>query len=283
MTSVICYNAPSIVSLVLAIFLILATFASYIPQIVAIIRAKSSAGLSAVSLATGLVSGLLTLINTGVLNWQRILCCRNNDLPAYQCLGNNLVIQQVAAGPFCIGVVYLFYLIYFDHSDLQDNFKESLKEYKRALALFAVALVLPIILGTIAFILYYGAFLTSIEVFRYAQAIGIISAILVFFQWAPQIYVTWKNGNGGVLSLAMLFLQCPGSFLVVGFQLSAGSDWTSWVPYGVAGCQQVILITILVYFKWRDRNEPSQEELEEPPPSEGTPIWQPAKTKITHE
>lgn len=47
--------------------------------------------------------------------------------------------------------------------------------------------------GTVAFILYYGDYLDSTEVFLYAKALGIISAIFVFFQWAPQIWVTWRN------------------------------------------------------------------------------------------
>jgi len=63
------------------------------------------------------------------------------------------------------------------------------------------------------------------------------------------------------LSLATLLLQAPGSFLVVGFQISAQSDWTSWVPYGVAGVQQMGLIAMLLYFKYRDRNNRILEEL----------------------
>jgi len=262
MSGVICYNAPSTITVILAVFLIFATFVSYVPQGVSIFQARSSAGLSYLSLSTGLLSGLLTFINTGVLNWDKILCCQHANLHPSQCIANNLVTQQVAVGPLCLAIVYLFFLAYFDHnpSDAQ-TLEDKLSEYFWALLCFSGSIVISILIGTVAFVLYYGDFLTGTQVFTYAKVIGIASAVLVFFQWAPQIYVTWKISNGGALSLAMLFLQAPGSFLVVGFQISAGSDWTSWVPYGVAGCEQLVLILLLIYFKWRDRNNSVLDEV----------------------
>jgi hypothetical protein len=73
----------------------------------AIIKANSSTGLSYLSLATGYFSGMLTLVNTGILGWDKIVCCRNNPhLHYYQCLGNNLVAIQVAFSPALIGLLY---------------------------------------------------------------------------------------------------------------------------------------------------------------------------------
>lgn len=72
----------------------------------------------------------------------------------------------------------------------------------------------------------------------------------------------------------MLLLQAPGSFLVVGFQISANSDWTSWVPYGVAGIEQLVLIGMLLWFKWRDRDLVPLEEMEgEESKDESTPFY----------
>jgi hypothetical protein len=51
---------------------------------------------------------MLTLINTGILGWDKIICCRNNPhLKYYQCLGNNLVAIQVAFSPALIGLLYV--------------------------------------------------------------------------------------------------------------------------------------------------------------------------------
>lgn len=44
-----------------------------------IIETKTSAGLSFISIGTGLLSGLLILINTGILNWDKIVCCQNGN------------------------------------------------------------------------------------------------------------------------------------------------------------------------------------------------------------
>jgi hypothetical protein len=45
-------------------------------KMVVIVQNKSSAGLSFLSLGNGLLSGLLILINTSILNWDKIVCCR---------------------------------------------------------------------------------------------------------------------------------------------------------------------------------------------------------------
>lgn len=127
-----------------------------------------------------------------------------------------------------------------------------------------------------AFLMYYGEFITGTYMYYYGKSVGIVAAILVFFQWAPQIWITWNKKvrcnfksnklfkEAGALSLSSLIMQAPGSFIVVGFQvvkrcclfnfkLSAGADWTTWAPYGVAGLQQVFLAGLLTYFFWRDR------------------------------
>jgi hypothetical protein len=49
----------------------------------------------------------------------------------------------------------------------------------------------------------------------YAFAFGVLSASAEFVHWTPQIWKTWKAKDPGSLSIAMLVLQAPGSFLVV--------------------------------------------------------------------
>jgi len=257
MSSAVCYERKATSAIVLAYVLIIGTFVSYVPQWIGIVRAKSSEGLSFVSLSLGLLSGLLTLSNAGILKWQSIICCRlPPKLSVAQCLENNLLIQQLSIGPVCLFIIYILFLVYFEHKPaLGQTPKEKLKEYFWSLVCLAAALVISIFTCIIAYVLYYGAFITGEEASVYAQVLGIVSSVLTFCMWAPQIFTTWRKSEGGVLSLPMLLLQAPGAGMTVVFQILDGADWTTWAPYGIAGCQQVVLIVMLVYFWLRDRNK----------------------------
>jgi len=258
----VCYQQKSAGSIALACVLIFGTFFSYVPQWITIIRARSSEGLSYVSLAMGLTSGLLTLSNAGILKWQSILCCANR-LSVAQCLENNLLIQQLSVGPTCLFIIFILFLVYFNHKPLPgETRKQKLNEYFWALVSLAASLVLAIFSCVTAYVLYYGAYITGEEASVYARVLGIVSAVLTFFMWAPQIWTTWKASEGGVLSLPMLLIQAPGAGMTVVFQLLDGADWTTWAPYGVAGIEQCVLIVMLVYFYIRDWNkEPKIDEL----------------------
>jgi uncharacterized protein with PQ loop repeat len=100
----ICYIEPTSLNLAVAIILILAIPLSYVPQYISIIRAKSSEGMSCLSLAVLLLGGLLTLINHSILNWDSIICC--GLLTVKSCLANNLPGFQLFVGPFCITILY---------------------------------------------------------------------------------------------------------------------------------------------------------------------------------
>lgn len=42
--------------------------------------------------------------------------------------------------------------------------------------------------------MYYGGLADAEAIFAYAKTLGISSGVVVFFQWAPQIYTTLKMG-----------------------------------------------------------------------------------------
>lgn len=48
--------------------------------------------------------------------------------------------------------------------------------------------------------------------------------------------------------MIMLFLQAPGNFFVVAYQLLAGSSLIVWFPFFSTGIQQTILLIMIVYF-----------------------------------
>ena len=52
------------------------------------------------------------------------------------------------------------------------------------------------------------------------------------------VLISFSQGSGA-LSFLMLLLQCPGNFLTVAFQILASANISTWIPFLVAGVQQV--------------------------------------------
>jgi uncharacterized protein with PQ loop repeat len=249
----ICYIEPTSLNLAVAIILILAIPLSYVPQYISIIRAKSSEGMSCLSLAVLLLGGLLTLINHSILNWDSIICC--GLLTVKSCLANNLPGFQLFVGPFCITILYVLVLWFFDLRPVGKITHEQKQEQRKfGFLLFLGVLVLCSILAILAAIFYYLVHLPGEVLFAYAQALGIISTVTVVFQWGPQIWTTWKLKSQGSLSLLMLLIQMPGSLVVVVYQaILNDGHWTTWGPYVVATIQQMILIVLCLVFCSRER------------------------------
>ena len=79
--------------------------------------------------------------------------------------------------------------------------------------------------------------------YNYAQTLGIISASLTFFQYAPQISTTYRAGVVGALSIPMMLLQVPGSAMFVGSLIGRpGVEWSAWLSYAFAGTMQGVLL-----------------------------------------
>jgi len=115
---------------------------------------------------------------------------------------------------------------------------------------------LTVVLSALGFILYFVIKFDADMVLFYGKLIGLASSILTLTQWIPQIYTTWILQQAGSLSLPMLFIQLPGSILVIYFQIIVGSDLTTWFPYVVTFLSQGILIAMCFYFMFKSRCPP---------------------------
>lgn len=88
-----------------------------------------------------------------------------------------------------------------------------------------------------------------------ADALGIVSTILASIQYLPQIYTTYHLGRVGSLSLPMMLIQTPGSFVWAG-SLAArlGTEgWSAWAVYVVTGTLQGVLLGMGIVFEVRAR------------------------------
>lgn len=74
----------------------------------------------------------------------------------------------------------------------------------------------------------------------WANILGLMAAGLAAIQYLPQIWTTYHLGHVGSLSIPMMVIQTPGSFVWAG-SLAArlGSEgWSTWGVYLVTGCLQ---------------------------------------------
>ena len=91
----------------------------------------------------------------------------------------------------------------------------------------------------------------------WANFLGVLSTILASIQYFPQIYTTYKLKRVGSLSIPMMCIQTPGSF-VWSASLAArlgSSGWSAWGVYLVTGTLQGTLLVMGSYFEIMHRRK----------------------------
>jgi len=91
----------------------------------------------------------------------------------------------------------------------------------------------------------------------WANVLGIFSTILAAIQYLPQIWMTWHLGHVGSLSIPMMLIQTPGSF-VWSASLAARlgvEGWSTWGVFLVTGCLQGCLLGMGIWFEVKARRE----------------------------
>jgi uncharacterized protein with PQ loop repeat len=66
----------------------------------------------------------------------------------------------------------------------------------------------------------------------WATFLGVLSTVLAAFQYLPQIFHTARRKLVGSLSIPMMCIQTPGSFVFVfSLVMREGVNWTTWGTY----------------------------------------------------
>ncbi len=96
----------------------------------------------------------------------------------------------------------------------------------------------------------------------WANTLGIMATILASIQYFPQIYETWSLGHVASLSIPMMCLQTPGSFLWSAslFARLGIEGWSTWGVYLVTGTLQGCLLVMGITFEIRDRKQKQTTE-----------------------
>jgi uncharacterized protein with PQ loop repeat len=89
----------------------------------------------------------------------------------------------------------------------------------------------------------------------WANILGIGAAALSMIQYLPQLWTTWHLQQVMSLSIPMMCIQTPGSFVFsASLAIRLGiQGWSAWGVYIVTGVLQGILLAMCISFELRDR------------------------------
>ena len=96
----------------------------------------------------------------------------------------------------------------------------------------------------------------------WANILGIGATVLAAIQYFPQIWTTYHLRHVGSLSIPMMVIQTPGSFVWAG-SLAArlgAEGWSTWGIYLVTGCLQGCLLGMGIYFEIEARKRQQEAE-----------------------
>ncbi|KIW94221.1 uncharacterized protein Z519_05537 [Cladophialophora bantiana CBS 173.52] len=270
----------------LSLFILVGILISYLPQHIRIIRLRSSFGLSPYFVLLGTTSGTCAFANILVLPRSRadIACCREVD--EFACLAGLLGIAQVGVQWCCFGVILLLFLIFFPRRELPSapldddvvngfdsdppeysatadipHIKEAAPlapSYRTALIVVAICVLHAAVTAILSFYFIYAAPHLAQS---WANFLGILSTVLASIQYFPQIYTTFTLKRVGSLSIPMMCIQTPGSFVWAG-SLAARlgpEGWSAWGVYLVTGCLQGTLLVMGSYFEIVRRRKEKDE------------------------
>jgi uncharacterized protein with PQ loop repeat len=140
--------------------------------------------------------------------------------------------------------------------------------------LISVAHFVVVVIISVVFLLWYPGALQT-----WATILGLCAAILACIQYVPQLWTTWRLQHVMSLSIPMMCIQTPGSFVFaasLAIRLGSGG-WSAWGVYIVTGILQGCLLFMGIRFELRDRKyrklgEQAAGEGTSTPPDERTAL-----------
>lgn len=153
----------------------------------------------------------------------------------------------------------LLFLVFFPREGMANNNQGDDEHHVQYTFQHALAVV------GLSILHFFVVFLVSVVLLaRYpdqlqlwANILGLMATCLASIQYIPQIYTTWKLQHFYSLSIPMMLIQTPGSFVFaasLAVRLGA-SGWSAWGVYIVTGVLQGVLLGMGIWFWVRDKKE----------------------------
>ncbi|MCJ1292311.1 hypothetical protein MMC34_003861 [Xylographa carneopallida] len=253
--------SPSYINFGISIFILLGILASYLSQYHRIIVRRSSEGISPYFLLLGTTAGTCAFANILVLPASRadLACCK--DISGFACFASLLGILQVGLVWSCFAGILLLFLIFFPRATALAPLEplNSTPSYREALGVAGISAAHAVITTIISAVIVtrYPEHLQA-----YANGLGLLATVLASIQYFPQIFTTWRLKHVGSLSIPMMCIQTPGSFVWAGslFARVGWQGWSTWFIYVVTGILQGIVLGLGIFFELRNRKRRKEDE-----------------------
>ncbi|KAJ9269769.1 hypothetical protein DTO212C5_4145 [Paecilomyces variotii] len=294
--------SPSYTNFTISVVILVGILVSYLPQHYRIISLRSSFGISPYFVLLGTTSGTFAFANILVLplSKQDVACCK--AISGIACFAGLLGIFQAGAQWLCFFIILVLFVVYFPratsatsptHSAATDQREPTRRgktsrlnaepTYRTAQIVTFICIYHAIVVAIVSVVL---SFTRPSALQAWADIMGILAAILASLQYFPQIYTTLRLRHVGSLSIPMMCIQTPGSFVwAASLAARYGMDgWSTWGLYIVTALLQGSLLFMAMYFEYispketRDDGEQTQTDAADgthnhgTEPSEETPL-----------
>ncbi|OBU00278.2 hypothetical protein VE01_01448 [Pseudogymnoascus verrucosus] len=255
-------QAPSYLNLSLSILILVGILVSYLPQHYRIIARGTSEGISPYFILLGTTSGTSAFASILVLPASRadVACCKT--VSSFECFAGLLGIFQVGVQWFCFAIILLLFLIFFPRNPvLPQSTTVKAPTWRTALGVAFLCLAHGLL---VIFVSAWFQFSRPSYLGTLANTLGLMAAGLACVQYFPQIWTTFQLGHVGSLSIPMMVIQTPGSFVWAGsLAVRLGTEgWSIWGVYLVTGCLQGCLLVMGIYFELQARKTGTNLESE---------------------
>ncbi|KAI9770546.1 MAG: hypothetical protein M1840_003136 [Geoglossum simile] len=246
--------SPGYTNLALSILLLVGILISYLPQHYRIISRRSSEGISPYFVLLGTTSGTSSFANILILSRGDLHCCRH--ISSFECFAGSLGVAQVGMQWSCFAFILLLFVIFTPREPNPDIRKtdrsDSSQGFRTALAIAAIC-----VLHAIATSALSAHFLNArpSSLILWANFLGINSTILASIQYFPQLWTTFRLKHVGSLSIPMMLIQTPGSFVWAGslFARLGKEGWSAWGVFVVTGSLQGSLLAMAIHYELKER------------------------------
>ncbi|RPB07680.1 hypothetical protein P167DRAFT_529688 [Morchella conica CCBAS932] len=263
---------PSLVNFAFSTCILLGILGSYIPQHYKIIARGSSEGISPLFVLLGATGGTCGFVNILILS-QGVLGCCQKGIGGFNCIAASLGVVQVGMQWTCFAVILLLFLIYFPRaSPLASPATSRNSPPERAALTVTLLSVLHFVI--VVACTFYFSLLTSEDtphtpetipqpsrqLVAWANFLGVQAMVLAGLQYIPQLYTTWTLKHAGSLSIPMMCIQTPGSFVwAISLATREGTKWSSWATFVLTGMLQGALLVMCVVWEMKNKNEGTKD------------------------
>jgi uncharacterized protein with PQ loop repeat len=271
-------------AILFGISLVIGVWLSLLPQLINIIRSKSTVGIAFLTLLFANINSFMTMLNNLLLNVGEISNCHDGTVGGVECTRCLLVFAQLVVGWIMYVINYGAFLYYFIDEKLSNEAEERSKESRYQSDLLSESVNAEktkvklwnrnysrwnstewkfIVFGTaiyaaiIAFLtLIATAFMVMFPLIDprtnlLAEVIGYVGSVFVVIQWSPQIYRTIKFKSSGSFSIVMILMFVPGCFTIMFFMaIVEKQSFSLWISYLLSGLQQIVLLGLLIYYDY---------------------------------